>query len=64
MLNLGPPKALNKQGTLVEPNPVITLSVIRHLVYSIRYSVVPINFSLETTLIYNDTKQSVPVVKL
>jgi hypothetical protein len=43
----------------------------RHLVYSVRYSVVPINSALLTvtlyssvitTLVYNDTKYSVPFV--
>jgi hypothetical protein len=45
----------------------------RHLVYSVRYSVVPINFSLSTitlfslvitTLVYNYTKYSVPFMTL
>jgi hypothetical protein len=44
-----------------------------HLVYYIRYTVVPINFSLftiqlyssvKTTLVYNDTKYSVPFMTL
>jgi hypothetical protein len=42
---------------------------IRHLAYNVRYSVVPINsslltitlhYSVITTLVYNDTKYSVP----
>jgi hypothetical protein len=34
----------------------------RHLVYSVRYSVltVTLNSSVRTTLVYNDTKYSVP----
>jgi hypothetical protein len=45
----------------------------RHFAYNIRYSVVPINFSLLsitlypsviTTLVYNDTKYSVPFMTL
>jgi hypothetical protein len=54
-------------------NPVIMTSVVQHLAYSVRYSVVPINSSVLTiilyasvikTLVYNNTKYSVPFMTL
>jgi hypothetical protein len=61
------------QHKKVESNPVITTSVYATLVYNVRYSAVPINFSLLTTtlysllittLVYNDKKYSVPFMTL
>ena len=50
--------------------PVITISGLQHLIYSISYPAVPINSTLLTTyssvrtVIYNDKKYSVPFITL
>jgi hypothetical protein len=57
----------------LQSNPVITHRFMRHPVYSVRYSAVPINPSLLPTtlyssvikaLVYNDRKHSVPFMAL
>jgi hypothetical protein len=57
----------------IQSNPVIATSVMRHLFYSVRYSVIAINsplltitlhYSVIPTPVYNDTKYSVPFTTL
>jgi hypothetical protein len=43
----------NKFNYEIQSNPVITTSVMRHLVYTVRYSVVPINSALLTVTLYS-----------
>jgi hypothetical protein len=57
----------------LQSNPFITTWFVRHLVYSVRYSMVQIHSllltmtsysSVMTALVYNDTKYSVPFMAL